>query len=49
MDVLQGISNPQNNFFLDQFWMTASNVWAWMDYSKYQILILQIQKVADEK
>ena len=29
--------------------MTASNVWAWIDDFKYQVLTLQNQKVAEEK
>ena len=36
-------------FFLDWFWMTASNVWAEKDNFKHRILTLQYQKVADEK
>ena len=35
--------------FLNWFWITAFNVWAWIDNFKYQILTLQNQRVADEK
>ena len=39
----------QIDFFLNQFWITAFNVGAWINNFKYQILKLQNQKVVKNR